>query len=134
MAVANKRIGVRPVLATARHTRNCCNLKCYPMLPGVPRWRILLPSHDPWLMTEAPLSVIRPGSIAFKHVLPLHRTVRYASLLREWTEARTPHGRSGGRAVSHPHHEISCACCHPLTTRIGRRGLLLGAAALSLAP
>jgi carbonic anhydrase len=29
---------------------------------------------------------------------------------------------------------MSCACCDPLTTRIGRRGLLLGAAALTLAP
>jgi len=36
--------------------------------------------------------------------------------------------------VSHLHHEMSCACCHPLTSRVGRRGLLLGAAALSLAP
>jgi carbonic anhydrase len=29
---------------------------------------------------------------------------------------------------------MSCACCHPLTSRVGRRGLLFGAAALSLAP
>ena len=36
--------------------------------------------------------------------------------------------------MSHSHHEISCPCCQPLTTRVGRRGLLLGAAALSFAP
>jgi carbonic anhydrase len=36
--------------------------------------------------------------------------------------------------VSHHHHAVSCACCHPLSAQVGRRGLLFGAAALALAP
>ncbi|HWB47473.1 MAG TPA: hypothetical protein VG651_00050 [Stellaceae bacterium] len=36
--------------------------------------------------------------------------------------------------MPHFHHNSACACCSPPTTRLGRRGLLLGAGALALLP